>query len=169
MASGKTTVGRILAERFERGVYVEGDIFRRSIVRGRADMTPAASDEALSQLRLRYQLAAAAADGYFDAGFSVVLEDVIAGRILDDVVGFIRGRPLHVVVLLPSADAIAEREQGRANRGYGHYSIEALRNAFVEDTPRIGLWLDTSAQAPVESVDEILNAIALGHAAVHQS
>ena len=98
-----------------------------------------------------------------------MLEDVIAGRMLDDVVGLIRGRPLHVVVLLPSAGAIAEREQGRANSGYGHYSIEALRSAFVEDTQRIGLWLDTSAQAPIETVDEILDAIALGHAAVDQS
>jgi adenylate kinase family enzyme len=71
--AGKSTVGRVLAERFPRGVHLEGDVFRRSIVSGRREMTPAAPDEALEQLRLRYRLAANAADAYFEAGFAVVL------------------------------------------------------------------------------------------------
>jgi len=37
MAAGKSTVARLLASRFERGVYLEGDLFRRSIVAGRED------------------------------------------------------------------------------------------------------------------------------------
>jgi cytidylate kinase len=64
MAAGKSTVARLLAERFERSVYLEGDFFRRSIVSGRVEMTPDASREAVEQLRLRYRLAAAAADAY---------------------------------------------------------------------------------------------------------
>jgi hypothetical protein len=43
-------------------------------------MTPDPSPEALEQLLLRYRLAAAAADAYFEAGFGVALEDVVAGR-----------------------------------------------------------------------------------------
>lgn len=39
MAAGKSTVARLLAARFERGVHLEGDVFRRSIVRGREEMT----------------------------------------------------------------------------------------------------------------------------------
>src|SRR3954453_16850145 len=74
MAAGKSTVARLLASRFERGVHLEGDVFRRSIVNGREEMTPDPSPEALAQLRLRYQIAAAAADSYFEAGFSVVVE-----------------------------------------------------------------------------------------------
>lgn len=56
MAVGKSTVARLLASRFERGVHLEGDVFRRSIVSGRAEMTPDPSPEALDQLRLRYRL-----------------------------------------------------------------------------------------------------------------
>ncbi|MGN6378389.1 MAG: zeta toxin family protein, partial [Gaiellales bacterium] len=78
MAAGKSTVARLLASRFERGVHLEGDVFRRSIVSGRKEMTPDALPEAVGQLLLRYRLAAAAADAYFDAGFSVALEDVAA-------------------------------------------------------------------------------------------
>jgi adenylate kinase family enzyme len=62
MAAGKTTVARLLAEQFERGVHLEGDVFRRSIVSGREEMTPEQAPAALEQLRLRYRLAAAAAD-----------------------------------------------------------------------------------------------------------
>jgi predicted kinase len=76
-ASGKTTVGRLLAGHFSRGVHLEADVFRRNIVSGRAEMTPDASPEALEQLLLRYRLGAVCADAYFEAGFTVVLEDVI--------------------------------------------------------------------------------------------
>ncbi|MGH3000690.1 MAG: phosphotransferase, partial [Gaiellaceae bacterium] len=56
MAAGKSTVARLLASRFERGVHLEGDFFRRSVVTGGVDMTPDASPEAFEQLRLRYRL-----------------------------------------------------------------------------------------------------------------
>ena len=32
MASGKSTVAQLLAERFQRGVHVHGDIYRKMIV-----------------------------------------------------------------------------------------------------------------------------------------
>jgi hypothetical protein len=56
MAAGKSTVARLLATRFKRGVHLEGDIFRRSIVSGREELTPTPSPEAAEQLRLRYRL-----------------------------------------------------------------------------------------------------------------
>jgi len=37
-AAGKSTVAQLLAARFERGVHLEGDVFRRSIVSGREEM-----------------------------------------------------------------------------------------------------------------------------------
>jgi chloramphenicol 3-O-phosphotransferase len=158
MAAGKTTVARLLAARFERGVHLEGDVFRRSIVSGRVEMEPDASPEALDQLRLRYRLAAAAADAYVDAGFTVVVEDVIAGRLLDDVRTTIRSRPCHVVVLLPSMDAIVAREEARPERGYERWTVDELHDAFALATPRIGTWLDTSELTPEETVDAILES-----------
>ena len=69
-AAGKTTVARLLAEQFRRGVHLEGDFFRRSIVAGRHEMTPALEADALEQLRLRYRLPASAADSYVEAASS---------------------------------------------------------------------------------------------------
>jgi predicted kinase len=156
MAAGKSTVARLLAARFERGVHLEGDLFRRSIVRGREEMTPAPSPAALEQLRLRYRLAAAAADGYFEAGFVVALEDVVAGPLLDEYRSLIRARPCHVVVLLPSLEAVAARETGRRSRGYHSWPLEQFYEDFERTTPRIGIWLDTTEQTPEQTVDEIL-------------
>jgi len=159
-AAGKTTVARLLARRFPRGVHLEGDVFRRSVVSGRAEMTPSPSDEALEQVRLRYRLAAAAADAYFDAGFTVVLEDVVAGEELPGFVELIASRPLHVVVLLPSVATIRSRDERRENNAYTRWQVEELHSGFAERTPRMGTWLDNSNQEPEETVTEIL---ALAH------
>jgi predicted kinase len=155
-AAGKTTVAGLLARRFPRGVHLEGDVFRRSVVSGRAEMTPAPSQEALEQLRLRYRLAAAAADAYFRAGFTVVLEDVVAGNELAWVVELVTSQPLHVVVLVPSIEAIRAREDRRDDTAYAQWPLEELYAGFAEHTPRLGSWLDTSDQEPAETVDEIL-------------
>jgi GrpB-like predicted nucleotidyltransferase (UPF0157 family) len=136
MAAGKSTVAQLLASRFERGVHLEGDVFRRSIVSGRVEMTPDPSPEALEQLRLRYRLAAAAADTYFGAGFTVALEDVVAGPLLGDYRTMIRSRPCHVIVLVPSLEAVAARESERPHTGYGAWTVAQLYDGFVSATPQ---------------------------------
>jgi chloramphenicol 3-O-phosphotransferase len=157
MAVGKSTVARALAERFERSVHLEGDVFRRSIVRGRAEMTPHAADEARAQLQLRYRLAAAAADAYLDAGFAVALEDVFAPEQLGELRGSIHGRPCHVVVLLASRETLATRDRGRMEEGYGVWTVEQLLAVFEDAPTRSGLWIDTSELTVDETVDRILH------------
>ncbi len=148
MGAAKSTVARLLAARFERGVHVDGDVFRRSIVSGRVATTLDPPPAALQQLRLRYRLAAAAADEYFRAGFTVVLEDVVAGELLGEYRTLIRSRPCHVVVLLPSVEAAAARASSSEDDG--------LYEAFATATPRVGVWLDSSNQTPEQTVEEIL-------------
>ena len=155
-AAGKTTVGRLLAERFARGVFLEGDAFRRCIVTGREEMTPDLSPQAIRQLRLRYRVAALAADAYCAEGFTVVVEDVVAGSLLDEYVALIESRPLHVVVLLPSLDAVRAREAAREQVGYVHFTADDLHEGFASGTTRVGLWLDTSELTPDETVEAIL-------------
>ncbi|MEY9886477.1 chloramphenicol 3-O-phosphotransferase [Catenulispora sp. MAP12-49] len=171
-AAGKSTVAQALAERLEKSVHVRGDLFRRMVVNGRVEMGPADPPaEALRQLRLRYALAAQVADGYADAGFTVVLQDVVLGAHLADMVAAIRTRPLHVVVLVPGAEVVRRRDRARrAARGKvaykpGDEGVDDLDGYLRRETPRIGLWLDTSDQTVEQSVEEIL-ARAPGEAAV---
>ena len=157
MAAGKSTVARLLAERFERAVHLEGDLFRRSIVSGRVEMTPDPPAEALDQLRLRYRLAATAAQTYTAHRFTVVMDDVVAGPLLPEFLDLVDYRPLHVVVLLPSAEALAAREEARSSRGYGAWRAAELRAVFVDETPRLGLWIDSTNQTPAETVEAVID------------
>jgi hypothetical protein len=156
MAAGKSTVAECLAQRFERGVHLHGDVFRTMIVRGRDPITPELGDEALRQLDLRQRIAASVANDYWRDDFTVVLQDIYAGGALANVVGRLEISPLYVVVLNPRADVVATRERQREKSGYGAWDVEGFCASFVEETPRIGLWLDTSELTPDQSVDEIL-------------
>lgn len=155
-AAGKSTVAQLLAERLPCSVHVRGDVFRRMIVSGRAEVTPAPSPEAERQLLLRHRLTANVCDEYFRAGFTVVVQDVVLGRHLPELVELIQERPLLVVVLAPNPQAIAEREAGRVKVSYTRWTIAELDKGLREKTPRLGLWLDTSRQSPDETVKEIL-------------
>lgn len=156
MGAGKSTVAQLLAERLPRAVHVRGDLFRRVIVTGREPMTPAASAEARSQLRLRYDLAAHVADAYAAAGFVAIYQDIILGDDLAELVRRIAARPLFLVVLLASPDVIRERAGGRSKgSGYGAWTVQGL-DELLRASPRLGLWLDTSAVGPDATVDLVL-------------
>jgi cytidylate kinase len=156
-AAGKSTVAQLLAERLPRSVHVRGDLFRRMVINGRADMTPEPSSEALRQLRLRYQLTATVSDAYRQAGFTVITQDVILGEHLAGMTAMISSRPLLVIVLAPQPAAIAAREAARGKTAYSTWAVEQLDDVLRTQTPRLGLWLDTSRQTPAQTVDEILS------------
>jgi cytidylate kinase len=156
MGAGKSTVAQLLAERLPRSAHVRGDVFRRSIVSGRAEMTPDAESEALSQLELRYRLGALVADEYAEAGFVAVYQDIVLGEHLARMPAWFRARPLFIVVLAPRPEVAADRAERRSKAsGYGAWTAAEL-DRRLRESPRVGLWLDTSALTPAETVDEIV-------------
>lgn len=160
-AAGKSTVAELLARRFWKGAHVKGDVFRRMIVSGGREMSEDPEPEARRQLELRYRLGAAAADGYFRAGFSVVVQDIVLGEDLTAYVAAITSRPLAVVVLCPDLDTVARREASRAKSAYGEGRVgaEALDAALRRTTPEIGLWVDSSDLTEQETVDHIADRL----------
>jgi chloramphenicol 3-O-phosphotransferase len=158
-ASGKSTVARLLAQRFERGVCVEGDVIREMVLSGRVEMQPDPEAEALRQLALRYAGALAVADVYLSGGFNVVVEDVIIGSILPEFLGMVPVPEFHLVFLDPDAAAIQQREQERDQIAYDpdQWSVGGLLAVLREETDRIGLWLDTTGQSAEQTVDAILS------------
>lgn len=131
MASGKSTTAQALAERLPRCVHLRGDVFRKMIVTGREEMTSQPTPQALEQLGLRYRLAAQAARGYWEAGFSVVL-------------------------LCPDVETVKAREAARGKTGYVGFAPAPLLEAFRRETPRLGFWLDNSHLTVEGSVEKIL-------------
>lgn len=163
MASGKSTVAQALAEQLPRSVHLRGDVFRRFIVNGQAEMTgESLSDEAINQLRLRQELSAEAAGRYVEAGFTVVMQDIYLGDDLLAMVNRLAPKPVHVVVLCPSAESVSRRDSARKDeRGKiayqpGGLTPMSMDRILREGTPRIGLWLDTSELTAEQTVTEIM-------------
>ena len=156
MASGKSTVAQLLSEQLNPSVHLRGDIFRKMIVNNRQEVQPDASEDELDQLRLRYQLTVQAAEMYHQAGFNVVVQDVIVGPMLTEFIASLHRRPLYLVVLSPSTAAVAAREAARSKTGYGIWTVEGLDHLLQQETARIGMWLDSTELSPEETVLEIV-------------
>lgn len=160
MASGKSSVAQALAERFPKSVHLRGDLFRRMIVNGRADMKFELSAEAEQQLQLRYQLAVETAKRYVQAGFTVVYQDIVIGQALREVIVACHPYQPAVVVLCPRADVVAARDHARGKTGYpDRASVDAFDHVLRSETPRIGYWLDNSDLTVAETVDTILSRL----------
>ncbi len=154
MAAGKSTVAQLLAERFERSAHLRGDRFRRMIVRGNAAPNTDAFD---AELRLRYTLAARAADGYAEAGYTAVWQDCVIGAMLGEIETMVRTRPLDVIVLAPRPEIVEWRDEHRHKRGYdGDWTVAQLDRILYDETPRVGTWIDNSDQTPEQTVEEIV-------------
>ena len=159
--AGKTTVSSLLARRFARGVHVSADTLQKMIVSGAewpvAGQTNANTDlkgEAADQLRLRLHNMCMLGRSFFDAGFTAVLEDIIAGSRLDHVREELIDVPFMFVMLTPSIETVRDRERGRGTELWREW--EWLTTSIPQTTARLGLWLDSSGQTAEETVDEIL-------------
>jgi chloramphenicol 3-O-phosphotransferase len=157
MAAGKSTVAQLLAECLPKSVHLRGDVFRRMIVNGAAEMGPVLSEEATAQLALRHRVACDAARAYVKAGFTVVYQDILIGAALGEVADLLADLQPKIVVLNPITEILARRDSARHKTGYSEsFPPEVLANALAHETPRLGLWLDTSQMTPEDVVERIL-------------
>ena len=156
MAAGKSSVAQALALRLPHAVHLRGDSFRKMIVSGRVDPAPGSEAAWRAQLELRYDLAAMAAERYAAAGFTVIYQDILNDALARVVAALAAWSP-GVVVLCPSAEVPARREAERPKSGYkGGWTPAAFDVLVRAQTPRLGLWLDSSALSVEETVDHIL-------------
>lgn len=60
------------------------------------------------------------------------------------------------MVLAPQPAVVERREAERDKTGYGDgWRVDGLDKLFRITTPQRGLWLDSSDQTPMKTVDEI--------------
>ncbi len=158
MAAGKSTIAQALAERLPRSVHLRGDAFRHMIVNGQAIVSPENWEAAERQVRMRYRLATQAAVTYAESGFAVVNQDVILGPDFRRLIDWLEPgrRQVYAIVLVPEAAVAAQRDLDRRKTGYGAWSTKQLDASLRGETPRLGLWLDTSAMTVHATVESIL-------------
>ena len=141
-AAGKSTIGRSLAERFDRGAFIEGDLMWKLVVSGAQDMGgERPSDEAVRQYLLRLRHGAMLADSLFENGFTAVHGDIVMGESLSPYLAMVRSRPRYVVMLYPSMDAVVARERARPKTAYrdlGPTLEDAVRTFYGDRRDRTG-------------------------------
>lgn len=81
----------------------------------------------------------------------------MVGKVLPEIIAGIQSSPVYVIVLCPNPEVVIEREVMRPKSGYGRgFTPENFHQLLLDETPRIGLWLDSSNQTPAETVNEII-------------
>ena len=139
MAAGKSTVAELLAQRFEKGVHLRGDVFRRMIVSGREEMCAEPSEEAVRQLHLRYRLAVDAAKAYFEAGFSVVLQDNYYGQEWANLLERFSGYPVPRRGAMPGCGNCAPAGSGARQKRLHGLCHRAVAHRLFARNPAPGL------------------------------
>jgi adenylylsulfate kinase-like enzyme len=167
MGAGKSTIGRLLAGRFERGAHVEADVLHSMIVSGDAWATETTrpgeplAPEASRQLRLRLRNACVVARNFHGEGITAVVDDIIVGDRWDDLREDLAGQAFYFVVLAPTVEAVIQREVWRGtNLGedWAYYLDDELRKTMMG----VGLWIDSSNQTAEETMDGILRRLEEG-------
>jgi len=163
-AAGKSTVARLLTQRFERGVHIEADVLQQMIVSGGEWVTEAGviGEEAGRQLRLRLHNACLLAKSFLEAGFTPVIDDIIMGERFDQLKPELAGVSFELIVLAPSPDLVAaKRDTGRGKPLLGKKWARYLDDALRETMAGEGIWIDSSCQTPEETVEEIVATLGL--------
>src|SRR5438552_186860 len=100
--AGKTTVARLLAERLERSVVIEGDLLQGWIVSGNVWPGEEPAAESTRQIRLNMRNQCLLAQSYAAAGFTPIIDYVIVTRgDLDEYREQLGELNAHLVVLHP--------------------------------------------------------------------
>jgi len=156
-------VARLLAEQWTHGVHIEADVLHSMIVSGGVWVQEPGeiAGEAAEQLRLRLKHMCLLGKSFYDAGFSVVLDDIIVGERWEHVEHDLAGVPLSLVVLAPSRLVVQERDMSRAKRTLGREWAVYLDDALRSTMNGIGLWIDNSYQTPEQTVEEIVRKLDL--------
>jgi len=118
------------------------------------------SAEAERQLRLRLHNACLLARSFFEAGFSVVIDDIIIGERWDHLKEDLAGLPFDLVVLAPRPEVVAkQRDPGRGKRVLGEEWAAYLARELRATMAGTGIWIDNSNQTPEETADQIVRQL----------
>jgi hypothetical protein len=163
--AGKTTAGRLLADRFARSVVIEGDLLQGWIVAGNVWPGQVPADESSRQIELNMRNQRLVARSYAEAGFTAIVDYVIVTRrALDGYRAALAGLDVHLVVLHPGAAIViareAEREKSRRHRAVHGRTIGEhfahLETPLVAELGGVGLWLDTADLSPDATMNRIV-------------
>lgn len=161
-AAGKSSVALALCERLPRSAHIEADRIRHMIISGYASPVPEASDPiaAARQADLQLLNVTALARNFSLAGFQTVIDLVLEtpeelDRYLDAFTGL---APVYLVTLLPRAETLRQRDEGRPPSQRQGARSQELHRLLRNNGEQRGLRLDSSDLSVTETVARILDS-----------
>ena len=158
--AGKSTVARVLADRFELSALVAGDAFFGFLASGAIDPW---LPESNGQNEVVTRAAASAAGRYAAHGYVTVYDGVVGPWFLPTFAAATGLDSLSYVVLLPSVERCVERVATRQYHGFSNEAAtRTMHQHFSEsDIPSRHVLRDPS-ERPAEVADFVLSALSQG-------
>ena len=160
--SGKSTTARALCLRYPKALHVPVDDLRAFVVSGAASPLTEWTAETTRQFALSRKAASTLAADYSDAGFAVVIDDVVREADMDQFLPYLRGRPPRKIVLVPRLEVALARNRNRTNKSFDPAILEShtrrLYPMLLDGCRPEDGWLvvDTTASDPSAAASALL-------------
>ena len=159
--SGKSSVSKALAKKFEHSALIEVDTLRHMIKGGYVRPWPH-TEEVDTQLLLSTENACSIADNFLEKNFTVFIDDVVGKKLLEKYSDHFKDKDFKTFLLLPSLESLLVRFD---NRGYDQelrLRTAELHKRFLDKKNTLN-WqvIDSSNHTLEETVDEIYQSIVL--------
>ncbi len=153
--AGKSTVSKVLAEKFERSVVIDVDYLRKMVVGGYVKPWPH-DKEVEAQMGLGIKNSCSLANNFLEQGFSVFINGVSGVKDLKEYYDFFGIEKLKVFLLLPSKEVLFERFDKRGVDGALRIRTNELHDKFVLRKDELKwIVIDSSNQTAEETADQI--------------
>lgn len=157
--SGKSSVSKALASKFERSAVIEVDKIREIIKSGYVRPWPY-NEEVELQLSLSVKNACDMANNLLEKGFSVFIDDVVGRKLLEQYSNFFKDKNFKAFLLLPSVDSLLKRFDDRGVNEELRQRTVDLHKQFSEKKDQLNCRvINSSDQTLGETVDEIYKLI----------
>lgn len=158
--SGKSVTTRAVVARLSRAAHVEADVLHDMVKQGRAwpkgGERPQPGDEFDVQLSMRLEQACLLARSFVGNGFTAIVDDIVIGPRLGQLIEHLQGVDTRFVMLSPDFEVVKARWR-------------AIDSPFVDDwdwieeerlqTDRVGLWLDSTTMTIDDVAREVLDRL----------
>ena len=160
--SGKSTIGRLVAEHFSKSMHIKVDDLREMMVKGIEPPGEEITEEAYRQFQWARNTVIYMAQLYASQGVDVVIDDVcFPPNFAEQYAELFKNPAVHRVLLFPKAPALIERMRKRAGP-WDHILVNAVPMiySYLEPMPKDGwIVLDSSDWTIEQTVHEVLTRI----------
>jgi tRNA uridine 5-carbamoylmethylation protein Kti12 len=152
--AGKTTIGKILADKIKNSAIVSSDDLRYLIKNGKAKIEDKNFEE---QLQLGVANAILLAKSFYKNGFNVFLDDILLEDKFNIYYNSLKKYNLKIILLMPNKEMLAKRDLERGEWAMKERAIR-LHDKFTRfsKNKKEFIVIDSSNQIPDKTAEEII-------------